>query len=259
MNRADDIIVVEDLELGYGENVVLEGVSFRVCAGEILTILGPSGCGKSTLLKALAGLLPSRRGRILVAGEEITSEYAAEALERARRRIGYLFQSGALLASFTVAENIAMPLAEFTDLPRELIDIMVQLKLDLVEMSHSGHLLPGELSGGMVKRAALARSLALDPAILFCDEPSAGLDPQSAREVDRLLLELNAFLGVTVVVVAHELGSIENLSSRCLMLHPDTKGIIASGSLPDLKSNPEARIQGFFQRHIERQQAEGPR
>jgi phospholipid/cholesterol/gamma-HCH transport system ATP-binding protein len=251
MNQTDDIIIVQDLTLGYGESVVLNEVSFRVRAGEILTILGPSGCGKSTLLKAMAGLVSPLKGLIQVAGAEITADDAEAALAQARRQIGYMFQSGALLASLTVAQNIALPLEEFTDLPQDLIDIMVQLKLDLVGLSEYGQLLPGELSGGMVKRASLARSMALDPAILFCDEPSAGLDPHSAGEVDRLLLELNAYLGVTVVVVAHELGSIENLSSRCLMLDTETKGVAAIGTLADLKANPDVRIQAFFQRQIE--------
>ncbi len=249
--REGDIIVVENLTAGYGETVVLEEVSFTVQAGEILTVIGSSGCGKSTLIKAMAGLVQPARGRIWVAGEEITAWDAAGALALARKHIGYLFQSGALFASVSVAENIAMPLAEFTDLPRELIDIMVQLKLDLVEMSEFGHLLPGELSGGMIKRAGLARAMALDPEILFCDEPAAGLDPESSREVDGLLLEVNRFLGVTIVMVAHELGTIENLASRCLMLNPETRGIIASGPLAELKANPDPRVQNFFKRHLE--------
>jgi phospholipid/cholesterol/gamma-HCH transport system ATP-binding protein len=252
-----DIITVEDLMVGYGETTVLEGVSFSVRTGEILTIIGPSGCGKSTLLKALTGLVTPLKGRIRVAGEDITSKDPEEALSRVRRHIGVLFQSGALFENLTVSENVALPLEEFTDLPREIIEAVVQLKLDLVEMGQHGQLMPAELSGGMRKRAGLARSMVLDPQILFCDEPATGLDPETAREVDELLLELNAFLGITLVVVTHQMASIENLAGRCIMLDAKTKGIIASGSPAALKANEDARVRNFFQRQIARRPGEG--
>jgi phospholipid/cholesterol/gamma-HCH transport system ATP-binding protein len=251
-----DIIAVEDLMVGYGETVVLQGVNFTVRQGEILTIIGSSGCGKSTLLKAMTGLVPPMQGRIRVAGEEITSENPEEALSRVRRRIGVLFQSGALFEDLTVAENVAVPLVEFTDLSRELIDFTVQLKLDLVEMGQYAHLMPGELSGGMKKRAGLARAMVLDPKILFCDEPSSGLDPVIAREVDELLLELNEFLGITVVVVTHQVDSIENLGGHSIMLDKDSRGIIASGPVAALKASADARVRTFFQRQIVRRPAE---
>lgn len=200
----DDLITVQDLVVGYGETRVLDGVSFAIRPGEILAIIGPSGCGKSTLLKALAGLVQPLEGRIRIAGEEISAASREEALHRARRHLGILFQSGALFESITVAENVALPLREFTDLPPELIDVLVQLQLDLVGLGRYGHLMPGELSGGMKKRAGLARTMALDPEIILCDEPAGGLDPVMAREVDELLVELNAFLGVTLVVVTHK-------------------------------------------------------
>jgi phospholipid/cholesterol/gamma-HCH transport system ATP-binding protein len=256
INLQGDIIAVENLVVGYGEHVVLDGVSFAVRSGEILSILGPSGCGKSTLMKTMAGLITPLEGRIRVAGEEITAENAEEALERVRRHIGVMFQSGALFESLTVAENVALPLEEFTDLPRELIDIIVQLKLDLVDLGGFANLMPGELSGGMRKRAGLARTMVLDPQILLCDEPGSGLDPVIAREVDELLLELNQALGITLIVVTHSLASVHNLSGRCLMLDPKTKGIIASGSLEALKASQNPDVRGFFQRSIDRQPTE---
>lgn len=254
-----DIITVEDLAVGYGGTMVLDGINFSVVSDEILTILGASGCGKSTLLKALTGLVPAARGRIRVTGREITGENAEEALASVRQHIGVLFQSAALFENLTVAENVALPVKEFTDFPRELIDALVQLKLDLVSMGPYSQLMPAELSGGMKKRVGLARTTVLDPKILFCDEPAAGLDPVSAREVDELLLELNTFLGTTLVIVTHNLASIGNLASRCLMLDSHLKGIIASGTLDDLKQSDNPNVWGFFQRQIAGQPIEGNR
>jgi phospholipid/cholesterol/gamma-HCH transport system ATP-binding protein len=243
-------IVVEDLTVGYGDTPVLENVNLSISRGKSLTILGPSGCGKSTLLKALIGLLPPWEGRIYVAEEEIGTPADPWALNRVRRQTGVLFQSGALLGSLTVAENVSLPIEEFTDLPRNLIREMVQLKLDLVKLGRYGPLMPAELSGGMRKRAGLARAMALDPKILFCDEPCAGLDPATAAEIDGLLVELKAVLGVTVVVVTHELWSIDNLGGRCIMLDAEAKGIIASGTPDELKQSEDSRIKAFFQRRI---------
>jgi phospholipid/cholesterol/gamma-HCH transport system ATP-binding protein len=245
------IIAVDDLTVAYGETVILEGVSFEVAAGEILTILGASGCGKTTLLRALTGLVPARQGRIRVVDREITGKHPEEALHEIRQHIGVLFQSGALFESQTVRENVSLPLREFTNLPRELIETIVQLKLDLVALGEFGHLMPGELSGGMRKRAGLARSMVLDPKILFCDEPAAGLDPATAREMDELLLELNAFLGITVVVVTHNVASIDNLAGRSIMLDRERQGIIASGKSEDLKASDDPEVRAFFRRHIE--------
>lgn len=247
---AENIITVEDLTIGYAGIPVLEGVNFSVAAGEIFIILGPSGCGKSTLLKALIGLTPVLGGRIIVAGEDITSENAEEALKGVRRHIGVLFQSGALFENLTVAENVGLPIKEFTNLPRELTNTLVQLKLDLVSLGAHGEMMPAELSGGMRKRAALARTAVLDPKILFCDEPATGLDPVSAREVDELLLELNNLLGITLVIVTHNLASVENMGGRCIMLNCEEKGIIASGSMAELKKSDKESVREFFRRQI---------
>jgi phospholipid/cholesterol/gamma-HCH transport system ATP-binding protein len=249
---ADDIIVVENLTIGYGEVPILQDVSLSVPSGGSLIILGPSGCGKTSLFRALTGLLPPLTGRIWLLGEEITSADADETLSRVRSQIGVLFQAGGLIDTLTVADNVALPLREFTDLPAEIIDAMVQLKLDLVDLGHAGDLLPAELSGGMNKRAALARAMALNPKILFCDEPSAGLDPATAKSVDQLLVELNRFLDMTLVVITHDLDSIENISGRCIMLHGEAKGIIAEGTVQMLAhESPDRRVREFFQRRIE--------
>ncbi len=251
-----DIIKVEEASLGYGENVLLRDMSFNVRSGEIFTVLGGSGCGKSTLLKALIGLLPPVKGSIIVGGEEITGPDSANALRRVRRRIGVLFQSGALLGSLTLGENVALPLEEFTDLPKELVWDIVRFKLQLVGLGRYESFMPSELSGGMKKRAGLARAMALDPEILFCDEPSAGLDPVTAAELDHLLIQLNEALGVTIVVITHELASIDAISHRSLMLDREAHGIIALGETRRLKEeSDDPRVQAFFRRQAPREEA----
>ncbi|MEF8822703.1 MAG: ATP-binding cassette domain-containing protein [Desulfohalobiaceae bacterium] len=246
-----EIIRVEDLTVGYGGTSVLEGVSFSVYEGEIFAILGSSGCGKSTLFHALIGLLPIQKGRIIIAGEEIGPGGDEESLRRIRRQIGVLFQSGALLDWLSVGENIAFPLRESTDLPEEIIQQVVQLKLKLVRLEGCADKKPAELSGGMTRRAGLAAGMARDPRILFCDEPTFGLDPNTAMEIDELLIEMRDHLNVTIGVVTHVVPTLENIATRCIMLDKQAKGIIASGDLEDLKNDTsDSRVQTFFQRRI---------
>ncbi len=243
-----EVIRVEGLDLGYGGRVLLADMNFSIYAGEIVTVLGGSGCGKSTLLKALIGLLPPMKGRVIVGGDDITDQ-DPETLMRARRKMGVLFQSGALLGSLTLAENIALPLKEFSGLSGQFVDSIVRLKLHLVHLADYGDYMPAELSGGMRKRAGLARAMALDPAILFFDEPTAGLDPITAAEMDQLILQLNATLGTTMVVVTHELTSIFTISHRSIMLDRDRQGIVAIGDPRELsRQTTDPLVQAFFRR-----------
>ncbi len=251
--ETNDVITVNDVTLGYGKRTVLENVSFTVEKGDIFAIIGPSGCGKSTLLNAIIGLIPVNSGRIVVAGEEITQSEDEEALRRARKNMGVLFQSGALLDWMTIGENIAFPMREFTDLPDDLIEQMVKIKLGMVDMDNQADRMPSELSGGMVRRAGLAIAMALDPPILFCDEPSSGLDPVTAKEMDELLIEFNNYFNVTVVVVTHEVPSLENIATRCIMLDKKDKGIIASGTFAEVKNQKDdRRVQRFFERRTDK-------
>lgn len=253
-----DAVVVDNVRVGYGDTAVLEDISFKVGFGESFAVLGPSGCGKSTILKAMIGLLPVQKGRIDVSGVEVTAAGVdnKELHRRLSRYIGVLFQNTALMGSRNIAENVAMPLQELTDLPPALVWETVNLALDLVGLGEHGDALPSELSGGMLRRAGLARAMAFNPRILFCDEPSAGLDPATAREIDLVLHELNRDLGVTLVLITHELGSIRNLADRCLMLDPDEKGIVASGSLDEILRQGDRRVESFFQRRIDKRSDE---
>jgi phospholipid/cholesterol/gamma-HCH transport system ATP-binding protein len=213
------IIRVENLTAAYEGDTILEGVTFEVRAGEVFGILGGSGSGKSTLLKHMIGLYQPVAGKIFIEGKDVTS---AEGPERSLlRRFGVTYQSGALFGSMTLLENIALPLQEFTDLPPDAIQLIAKMKLQRVGLAGFESHMPAELSGGMQKRAGLARAMALDPEILFFDEPSAGLDPISSRLLDDLILELRASLGATVVVVTHELSSIFTIGNNSVFL--DTK------------------------------------
>ncbi len=241
---AETIIDVTDLTMGWvGGATLLEGVAFTVERGDVFVIFGGSGCGKSTLLRHLIGLSPPLAGEITIAG------VGRPELEVGRPQYGVMFQGGALLGSMTVGENIALPLERWTDLPRDAIGAIVRAKLRLVGLLGAQDKLPSELSGGMRKRAAIARAMALEPPLLFLDEPSAGLDPVSAFELDELVLTLNKSLGLTVVLVTHDLESIFKIGKRCIMLDKETKSIIARGDPRELRdTSRDPRVYGFFHR-----------
>jgi phospholipid/cholesterol/gamma-HCH transport system ATP-binding protein len=240
------LITVDGLTMGWGDENLLENASFEVERGEVFAILGGSGCGKSTLLRHLTGLDPPRSGTILIEGVGTPS------LEVGRPAYGVMFQSGALFGSMTVGENVALPLTEWTDLPADAVDAIVQAKLRLVGLSGFENHPPSEISGGMKKRAAIARAMALEPSLIFLDEPSAGLDPVSAVELDELILTLSQGLGLTVVLVTHELQSIFKIAGRCIMLDKKTKSIIARGDPRELRDkSPDPVVHHFFNRTTE--------
>ncbi len=246
------LIDVRDLTMAYGEIVIQQDLRFAVQAGDIFVIMGGSGCGKSTLLRHLIGLLRPARGTIAYGGRDLW-QMTAQQRQACRRRWGVLFQSGALWSSMTLAENVAVPLREYTSLtPRQIAEV-VDLKLALVGLAGFQDYYPAELSGGMQKRAGLARAMALDPEILFCDEPSSGLDPLSARRLDELLCELNASLGTTMVVVSHDLDSIFAIAGNGVFLDAESRTMLASGSPQEmLRNNDHPRIRDFLSRGGER-------
>lgn len=242
------LIRVEHLVARYGETLILNDVSCEVRRGEIFVIVGGSGCGKTTLMRHMIGLLRPVAGRVIVDGEDITRA-DEDGLRRIQRKLGVTFQSGALFGSLTLAENVALPLEEYTSLPREMIDLLVRIKLSMVNLDGFEEFMIAELSGGMKKRAALARAMALDPAILFFDEPSAGLDPVTAADLDALMVQLNRSLGTTMVVVTHELASIFTIADRVIMLDGEAKQIIAEGDPKDLRDHStHPHVHAFFNR-----------
>lgn len=240
---SDVVVQVRDLVVRYGERTVLAGVSTDMRRGEITVILGGSGCGKTTLLKAIVGLVRPESGEATVLGER-TDRLDEQGWARIRRRTGVLFQSGALLNSMSVLENVAIPLQQHSELPDDLVARVARSKLALVGLDGSEGLLPSELSGGMRKRAALARALALDPELLFFDEPSAGLDPVTSVALDRLILRLRAQLGMSLVIVTHEPASIRRLADRIVFL--DEGRVIYDAPLGGLPRAPVS-VQRFFE------------
>jgi phospholipid/cholesterol/gamma-HCH transport system ATP-binding protein len=237
------LIRVSDLTIGWDDVVLQKDASFDVARGDVFAILGGSGCGKSTMLRYLVGLEDAAQGDIQVAG------IGKPHLEVGRPMFGVMFQSGALIGSLSVGENVGLPLEEWTSLVPEAIGAIVRAKLRLVGLGGTQDKLPSELSGGMKKRAAIARAMALEPTLMFLDEPSAGLDPVSAVELDELILTLNKRLGLTVVVVTHELPSIFKIVTRCIMLDRESRTIIAAGDPRALRDEcADPRVKRFFHR-----------
>ncbi len=252
----EPIIRVEDLTVAYGDTVVLEDINFEVRPGEIFVILGGSGCGKSTLLKHMINLHKPVKGNVLIDGKNIITAEGSEMLE-IFRRIGVMYQHGALFGSMNLMDNICLVLEEFTHLPRAAMEMIALMKLHVVGLADAAYKMPSELSGGMKKRAAIARAMALDPKILFLDEPSAGLDPITSAQVDELILKLSQNLKMTFVIVSHELPSIFTVADRVIMLDKNAKTIIATGKpdeLRDRSDNPWVRQ--FFNRRADAETTE---
>lgn len=244
-------IEVTGLRTRYGDREVLKGLTFAIPKGKTTVILGGSGCGKSTLLKHLIGLLKPSEGSIRIGGREITALTDPE-MDDVRKKMGVLFQGSALLNSMTIAENVALPIKEHTRINDATVQIMVRMKLDLVGLSGFDHFYPSQLSGGMKKRAGLARALALDPEMLFFDEPSAGLDPVTAAGLDELILKLQKAFRMTIVVVTHELPSVFAIADYVIML--DKGQVLFFGPLEDLRASDHPRIRQFLERRYEEEE-----
>ena len=244
-------ITVSNLMGGYNGTPVIHGCNMQIASGEIVVIMGGSGSGKSTFLRHLIGLKEPMQGDVELFGESL---YGASELDRLKllKRIGVAFQSGALLSSLSVAENVALPLIEHSDLDRQTIDVIVRMKLDFVGLLGKEDLLPSELSGGMLKRVAVARAIALDPKLTFMDEPSAGLDPVVAAALDELIIKLRDSLGMSVVVVTHELESAFKIADRIVVL--DRGYIIFSGTVAEIKASTNQRIQNLINRIAEEEE-----
>jgi phospholipid/cholesterol/gamma-HCH transport system ATP-binding protein len=245
--KQDKIIEVQNLTVRYGDRTILENINFHINRGEIFVIVGGSGCGKSTLLRQLIGLELPTYGDIFFEGINFTSA-DKKTKNKILRRFGVLFQSSGLFASMTLAENIALLLEKYTELPEDKIEKIIEMKLAAVGLSGYQDFLPSEISGGMKKRAAFARSMALDPDVLFFDEPSSGLDPITSASLDELIVQINKGLGTTMVIVSHDLASILNIAHRIIMLDKSQKGIIATGTPDELRNSNDERVYKFFNR-----------
>ena len=239
------IISASNLRVSYGDREVLHGLTFDVRSGETLVIIGGSGSGKSTMLRTMVGLEKTSSGQVLIKGVDITTAGVRE-MDAIRKRIGLAFQGGALIGSMTVGGNIALPLLEHTTLERSTIEVMVRIKLEQVGLSGFENYSPSQLSGGMKKRAAFARALALDPEILFFDEPSAGLDPITAAGIDDLILSLKKAYGLSMVVVTHELASAFLIADRIILI--DRGNIVAMGPVDEVRNSQLPRVRQFLDR-----------